>query len=202
MSSACCIAAGAVYVWRKRSLQGVENIILWIILLNVLADLVAEVLNSAGHTTHVVYNLMMPVERVLTLLIYAIQAETIWAKRSYYVAIGLVATAAIASAAYYGGIQELHYFSNVISGIVVAVFSYTYLRAMVLGQTYHSRVLFYFGMANLIYYTLMVSAMSALPLAMRISYPFAGAILNINLVGYTFWSITLILGISWKKQRT
>ena len=102
---------------------------------------------------------------------------------------------------YYPTLSEFHDVSNVFTGLVLAALSYLHLRSISLNTAGQSLLIFYFGLANLIYLTLMISAMSALPLALKVDNTFATKIYSINLVGYALWSIILIIGILWKKQK-
>jgi len=151
--------------------------------------------------SHVIYNILLPAERVIILLIYAANELRRDQKQIHYLGIVLVLVITISGAAYYGSVVELHNISNVLSGLVLAALSYLQLRSIAQSTAGQSRVLFYFGLANLVYCTLMVSAMSAFPLAMQIDPNFASNIISINLLAYTLWSIILIIGILWKKKQ-
>jgi hypothetical protein len=62
-------------------------------------------------------------------------------------------------------------------------------------------VIFWFSFANVIYYTLMTSTISSLPLAIEVSDSFARSIKAINDIGYILWSILISIGILWNRTR-
>lgn len=151
--------------------------------------------------THVVYNVFLPVERSIILLIYAANVHGRDQKRVYQIGAAAVWLTYAASTSVHRGITEFHYVSNIITGLVLAALSYIHLRSVSLNTAGQSLPLLYFGSANLIYFTLMISAMSALPLAQRIDNDFAGSIYDTNLVAYALRSILIIIGILWKKRK-
>lgn len=196
-----CIIAGAIYALKNQELKDFEKLILLIIGLNIITDISSFFLALTNTRTHIFYNILIPIERILTLIIYLRNVNNEPGKKLYYIAVAAVFGIYIISYFNNGNLTELHNVSNITTGLILASLSYIQLRSILMGGAGDSSVLIYFGLANLIYYTLMISAMSALPLALQISQDFASDIYDINIVGYTLWSIILIIGILWKKQK-
>lgn len=196
-----CILAGVIYGIRIKQLRSFERLILVILVANILTDVATYLVIHAGKQTHAYYNVLLPAERTITLLIYAFNEHGLRRKRIHYAGMAIVCLSYFWETVYSGNIADFHDVSNVVSGLVVAVLSYVHLRSVALNTAGQSIILFWFGLANLIYFTMMISAMSALPLALEIDNDFASDIYNINIAAYALWSIVLIVGILWKKQK-
>lgn len=169
--------------------------------MNIITDISSYYLIHNERHTHIFYNILIPIERILTLIIYLRNTANEPKKMLYYLGMAIVSCIYIISYFTSENLMELFYVANIATGLILACLSYIQLRAILTGRANDSRVLIYFGLANLIYFTLMISAMSALPLALKIGNDFAGSLYNINIIGYTLWSILLIIGILWKKQK-
>lgn len=195
-----CILTGICYAIRFKELQSLERLIFLIIILNIIADTTSYFVMHNGTHTNLFYNVLSPVERALTLLIYARNVHISWHKKIFYTGMGLVVALYVYCYFYYDSMTSLHSLSNVITGFVLSMLSYFQLRTISIGNAGQSRIVFYFGLANLIYYTLLISAFSAFPVALEIGDVFASKILIVNHLGYTAWAIILIIGILWKKK--
>ena len=196
-----CLITGILYCINFRRLYGIERWILAVLILNIATDTASYFLIHMERPTHAVYNVLLPFERGLILLIYAANSHGREQKLVYYIGAAAVLLTYAGSTAFNGGISELHYVSTIVTGLILAALSYVYLRSVSLNTAGQSTTMLYFGLANLIYFTLMISALSALPLAQRIDNTFASTIFNANLMGYTLWSILLIIGIPWKRRK-
>jgi hypothetical protein len=151
--------------------------------------------------THILYNVLVPVERVLTLVIYALNEFTREKKVLHYGGIVLVVLV-FGLGFFLKGIELFFQPSNVITALALAILSYLHLRSITRDQGGPSRLIFYFALANLIYFTFSTSALSAVPLAYKIDPDFAIQIFYINLVGYSLWSLILIFALLWKPPKT
>lgn len=196
-----CILAGVCYLILYQELQSFVKLIFLILFLNITTDTANYLIMHNGVESNIFYNILNPVERVVTLYIYAKNVNDNLNKRKYFLGSAVVLVTYLAGYYNYDTMSTLHDFPNIITGLIVSMLSYFQLRSISIGKAGQSRVLFFFGLANLIYYTLMISAMSAFPLALKIGYDFASDIIIVNLVGYTLWSVILIIGILWKKKQ-
>lgn len=196
-----CIAAFLIYLIHLKYLKGWEKLILLILGLNVVAEITAAYFAASQITNGFIFNTVAPVERILTLMLYAHNYKSKNGKLLSYLGMSLVILIAFAGVFHYPSFQEFHYGTYVISGLVIAVLSYLHLRAMALEKADQSLLIFVFSLANLVYFTLMISSMSAFRLANQISDEFGSEILLINQIAYALWSIILIIGIIWKTKR-
>jgi len=196
-----CVLAVIIYGIRFKQLEGHVIWILAILIANAFTDVTSYVLIHMERETHVLYNLLIPVERSVILFIYAANEYEQERKRIYYFGAAAVWFSFAVSTLTLGSLSELHYVSNIVTGLVLAALSYVHLRSVSLNTAGQSVVMLYFGLANMIYFTLMISAMSALPLAQQIDLGFAVGILSLNTVAYGIRIILLIIGILWKRPK-
>ncbi len=102
----------------------------------------------------------------------------------------------------HSGVTDFHAIPYVTSGFLLAVLSYFFLRERAIDSTVSPILVFAFGMANFIYYTLMISAMSALQLAQELSPDLADKIYTANDIAYALWSLTILIGMIWQRIKT
>lgn len=197
-----CLIALLLYAYNYKALQNIERLILAIIAFNFIVDLTGHIFSHFNISNHFLYNVLIPVERSLSLFIYARNEKAKEKLITYEVGIAVILAITIIGFAMHGGSSDLHFISNILSGLLLALFSYLHLRSIALDSAKQSLITFFFTLANLVYFTLMVSAMSAFPLALQIGNEFGRDIYNINLFAYALWSIILITGILWKKPKT
>lgn len=169
-------------------------------MLNIVADVSSYLLLASGKGTNMLYNYLIPIERVLTLVVYICNEYRKRNKRLHLLGIFIIIGISVLDAFTKYDNFDFHHLSNVFTGILLAALSYIHLRSVSLNKAGQSVLIFYFGLANLIYLTLMVCAMSALPLALQISLEMANNVYSINLFGYGAWAVIIILGMLWKKQ--
>jgi hypothetical protein len=169
--------------------------------MNVLADGTSLLLSIHMDQTHFIYNILLPIERILTLSIYARHSTRSLEKKLHWIAMGLVIVL-YGFGYWYYKFNDLHYASAITTGLILALLSYIHLKAFALDKTKGSVLIAFFALANLVYFTLMVSSISALQVALDISMDFAKTIGMGNLLAYSLWSVILIIGILWKRQET
>ncbi len=200
-SSFICILAGVMFLIFRKKLSRSENLIFAIILLNIISDVIAAKLGSQRIKTGIIYNTLAPIERILTLYIYARCSIITKNKNLNFIGIIFIIMASITSQFMAPNYIDFQAVPFVLSGLVVALLSYFHLRNMVLDKAKSSKLVLIFTIANLMYYTLMASAMSAFTTSLKISDEFANSVYAINLTAYSLWSIMLILGLLWSKNR-
>ncbi len=171
--------------------------------MNIIADTSAHFMIRMDIRTNSVYNLLLPLERMATLYIYS-RNDHRKPVRIIHI-LGLVSVFCIYLVGYFNNGElssELHKYSNLWTGLIVASLSYLQIRSLAIGEAGDSKVLVFFSIANFLYYTIMISSLSALPLAMQIDMDFASKLYSINLFGYLLWSLILIYAAPWKTHKT
>lgn len=83
----------------------------------------------------------------------------------------------------------------------MAAGSYLMLRDEIFKPRAFNHLFIWFILANLVYYTLMVSSMSSIPFAGQISVDLAASLKIINDVAYIFWSLLIAFGIIWSSKQ-
>lgn len=197
-----CLMAGILYLTHYSGFHKEEKLIVWVIWLNIFADLVSYfVMHIPDQSNAFVYNGMTPIEKIITLIAYG--QNTFGAKRSsiYSWAILIVVLLTAYDMIFVNGLFIFNALGFVSSGIFVAFLSYLHLRDILNGKAGDSRVFTIFCSANFVYYTLMVSSFSAYQLANIVAgNDFASKVLIGNLIAYAIWSIILIAGLLWTRK--
>lgn len=150
---------------------------------------------QSGH----VYNLLSPFEKILTVVVYMQSSN---GRRFIPLSkVGMGAIVLLSILGYLlGGVEnKFHMEVYILTGFIIAILSYAFLRHLTLRKREFSIVIFCFGLANLVYYTLMISSMSAIPAALLISNEFAYKVLLGNDIAFTLWSLIILTGILWKR---
>lgn len=200
--SILCVIAGILWLLFQKKLSKTERVITLIIWLNIGSDLIAAKLSTEGITNGFVYNILAPIERILTVYIYIRCSNFL--KSKYLHIIGLCAIILVSAISQIHA-QDFSAFQNisfVIGGLVVSLLSYYHLRNITLGRAKDDFLIALFAVANLIYYTLMSSSISAFYAALDVSRAFARDIYSINQFAYGLWAITLSIGLLWSKRKT
>lgn len=196
-----CLIAFVVYTVFYKDIYKWEKVILIILGINLITEIIGAYLAISYTVNGFIYNVSAPITRILTLMLYAHNYNNTSGKVLTNTGIGVVILISIIGALHYPTFQEFHYGAYVISGLVIAALSYLHLRAIALDKAGQSLLIFVFSLANLVYFTLMASSMSAYGLANQISNDFGRTILFLNQLAYGLWSVILITGILWKKKQ-
>lgn len=166
-----------------------------------IADVIASIVGARGIPNGDIYNVSAPVSKLVTLGIYiaTLQTKTM---RKYFI-LGMLPIIALSAWGYIrpGNPGDFHYDVYIISGFVISILSYLYMRQFILHRSNPFTTLFWFSFANLIYYTLMVSSMSASYAVMPFSQDFAKKLLLGNDIAYSLWSCLITFGIIWNKKK-
>lgn len=172
-------------------------IVIWI---NLIGDLVGFFLSKADIETGLIYNLLLPAERIISLLIYSSAASSKNYKILFQIGIAMIVLIRITSAIIEALLRHFQFMANTAEGLLTAILSYAFIRYALIGKVRTSVILFGFGIANFLYLILMASAMSAIPIAYRIDRDYSNTLYGINTAAYIIWSATLITAILWKKR--
>lgn len=195
-----CILAGIFYAAKFKTLSRIEKPIAVVIWLNILCDIISFAFGKGHDISGMAYNILLPLERIITLLVYASVFAKSKQKNIYLVGIIAVGLIRIISLLYQPTLVEFHFVANTVEGLLVAVLSYVFVRSLSARESSTSVIVFAFGLATFLYLTLMASAMSAVQLAHAHSEAYGRAIYGINIIAYIIWSIILITAILWKKR--
>jgi hypothetical protein len=195
-----CIVAGIIFLIKNKRLNKFERLVGVVILLNVLVDSTAYFLMHIKRESNYLYNFIIPIEKVLTLLIYDKVGQR--KKERLPIQIGILAIVLIYCVGYFkdGATGSFHYTSNILTSLIVAAYSYLFLRSNAIGKKGASQLITLFAAANFMYHTISVSAMSARPIARQISNQFESILYAVNLVAFALWSIILLIAILWKRK--
>jgi hypothetical protein len=169
--------------------------------LNAAADLLAGYLGIQKIFNGDVYNTIAPTEKLITLAIYISTVRTKALNKYFIIGIVMVILLSIWGYARQTVSGMFHHDVFIISGFVLAILSYAYMRDLMLNQARPFTPLFWFSFANMIYYTMMVASISAMPVALRISYDFAAQIHLGNDLAYILWSTFITFGIVWNQKK-
>lgn len=191
-----CLIAGVIYAVKFSKLNSSERLIAVILFMNIVADTAAYFLIHCEMEYQYMYNLLLPLERIVSLVIYAKNENTKKGKTIY--GLGMALIAAVYFVGYFRNdmVTELHYVSNTIAALILTALSYLHLRTISSKKDESSRLVILFTVATFVYSSLTVSAMSAASLGDQIDFNF----FNINLYAYALWSIILIIAILWNKK--
>ncbi len=199
--TAICIITGLISLFYLRKLTLQERFIIVVIYLNISADILANYIEMKGMYNGDVYNIICPIEKIITIGVYYFNTKKGSIKDLY--GLGVIAITSLSIGGYLVNpiSGSFHTAVYLISGFIMAVLSYLHLRQLVLDKAKPSTPIFWFGMANLIYYTLMTSSVSAFPVAQTISDEFARQIGTGNQIAYVLWSLTTLIGIIWNRTK-
>ena len=195
-----CLIAALIYLSGFHTLSKREKQTWIVIWLNLIGDLVGFFLSKADIETGLIYNLLLPAERAISLLIYSSASSSKNYKILFQVGIAMIVFIRIASVIIEGPLHHFQFMANTAEGLLTAILSYVFIRHALIGKTRTTIILFAFGIANFLYLILMASAMSAIPIAYRIDRDYSNALYGINTAAYIIWSATLIIAILWKKK--
>lgn len=197
--TAACIIVGVFATFFYGVLSKNERWILLIIYLNIMADLISIYQGSQGVESGHVYNILSPIEKIITVVVYMHASSG--RKFTLLNTIAMVGVVLLSILGYVlkGLENTFHMEVYILSGFFIAILSYVFLRRLTLMKREFSIVIFCFGLANLVYYTLMISSMSAIPAALLISNDFAYKVLLGNDIAFTLWSLIILTGILWKR---
>jgi hypothetical protein len=191
-----CLVAGAIYAFKFSKLNSSERLIAVILFMNIVADTAAYFLIHGEMGYQYIYNLLLPLERIIALVVYAKNENTKRAKSIY--GLGMAVIMAVYIVGYFSVdlFTEFHYVSNTITALILTALSYLHLRTISSRKVESSRIVILFTAATFMYSALTVSAMSAASFGAQIDFNF----FNINLYAYSLWSIILIIAILWNKK--
>lgn len=192
-----CLVVSILSTLFFQNLSKTERLILIVLYLNLIADIVGPHLEKDANGY--LYNIITPIEKIITLILYAAVSTT--RKHKIFNLTGIVVIIVLSILGYFVrfSAETFHFEVYVVSGFVISILSYLFLRKLALRKEQFSTVILLFGMANLVYYTVMVSAVSAMPIARKHSSVFASDLFTINDIAYSLWSLTILTGILWKR---
>lgn len=199
IQTAAASLAGLVGLVRLARFSNLEKAVIGLIWLNVVADWTSLYLRNQGISTHLIYNFLVPIEQVLSLLLWlGLKPQSKSIRNGIYGGILLITGISLISFGYLG-LKTFHYHAFVGGSLVVIYFSYRYLKDSLVQPNLRSSLLFWLNLANFVYFSLSVSFISAVSLALHVSNDLALLMVRGNYIAYIIWCCVLLTGISWKK---
>lgn len=195
-----CLIAGVIFGIKFSKLNSTEKLIALVLLMNIIADTAAYLLMHCELNYQYMYNILLPLERIVSLVIYTKNENTKKAKVFYGAGGILILLVYFIGYTNSDIVSELHFLSNTITALILTAMSYLHLRTISHGDVDTTRLITVFTIATFVYSAITVSALSALALALQIDHGFAADLFDINLIAYASWSITLIIAILWNKK--
>lgn len=191
-------------IYKLRYLKRYEYLILIIFLSNIVFDLIAINLGKQKINNSFCYNLLNPIELILTLIIYYNYFPSGNIKKILAISMSAFLLFAILNIIFIQNFfTEFDNYTFFIGGVIVSVFSYFVWRNEILNNVISPHnIILWFAAANFIYYTLTIPIMSAHNWLSFYSKDLAFPIYAINKVIYGIWAIIIGIGLIWKRQRT
>lgn len=199
--TAICILAGLASLFYLHKLTSTERLIIVVIFMSIAADLFANYIALKGKYNGDVYNIICPIEKITIVVCYHLNSYKSQFRLLYVTGIITFILLSICGYSLNDHPGYIHTEVYVISGFIVAVLSYLQLRNILLEKAKDSIPIFWFSMANLVYYTLMISVISARPVALSISWDFNTQINIVNDIAYSLWSPIILIGIIWNRTK-
>jgi hypothetical protein len=196
-----CVTAGIIGLVFLNRLHSFEKLIVLNVWINISADIIASAFVIKGMTSEMIYNISAPIEQLVTLFIYNNGVNTLKLRNIHFGTMCLIFLLSLSNYFLMKNPYEFHSYTIIFSGLTVAIFSCLQLQFTISRLKPWLSVIFWFSFANVIYYTLMTSTISSLPLAIEVSDSFARSIKAINDIGYILWSILISIGILWNRTR-
>jgi len=197
-----CLVVGIVFAVYFSKLNRPEKLLAIVIVLNIIADTTVYILMICDMKSTYIYNFFLPVERILSIVVYgAVVQKGRWEKRIFTTGMIVIFGVYMIGFIEHGLASDFLTNTNTITALIFAVLSYIFLRAVSTGHAQGSVLVIAFGIANLLYSWVTVSALSAIPLALKIDQKVARNLVDINLIGYSLWSCILIFALRWKLKK-
>ena len=173
------------------------TIVIWI---NVLADLIASYLADHYGSNGIVYNILTPLEKLLTLGIYYIYAPNrIFKKAIIGVSILILLISLIAF--YFSSSSRVFHIQPFLwTGLILAILSYMLIRKYLTSKKDFNLLAVWFAFANLLYYSMVVSSLGAQSIAVSFSLELARLLGYGNDIAYSLWSLILLISVLWIKK--
>lgn len=181
-------------------LQKVELTIGGLLVFTLIMEIIAFTYSTRLSKSNLwIYNIAMPIIQASSILIYANMVAG--KQRKFFQGTSIIYLIA-ASCNFFGlqGANQLNTFTILPMGILLVLASYFLLRKDLLTTNIRTNPTIGFMAGNLIYYTLSITALAAIPLLIKLDMKQALNFKYINDASYSLWSICIATGIVWKKR--
>jgi len=181
-----------------------ERLILLVLLLNVVVDLIAIRLTVLNKQTVFCYNIYVPIEFLIMLLVYYLYLKPGKTRRMLVYVIPLVVLYAVFNGLFLQDINnEFASYTFFIGGFIIALFSYLIWKQEVQEKDIDSRnIILWFSAANFLYFIITIPALSANNWLVVHDTDKALPVQIINVVMYGIFSIIISLGFIWHQKGT
>jgi len=165
-------------------------------------DLVAIQVRNIYKSNNICYNLLNPIEIVLTLVIYYQHIKSQHIKNLTIKAIVIFLLFTLINAFFIQGLfLQFASYTFFLGGIVVCIYSYLIWRKEIYeDELSPNKLILWFATANFLYYSVSVPVISANNWLVIYSKEISFTVFIINGVNYSIWAIVIGLGILWKVQ--
>lgn len=194
------LAVGILGITRYSRLHNSIFSILMVILVNLLADLIANYFAHKYGDNTIVYNISTAIEQELTLLILYSLARSKGQRKVILVTMIIFPILSITNLLFVQKSSNFNSFTYISTGLAIAFFSYIIIKERLDDIYLFRSMVFWFTIANFIYYTIVSVVFSVLPFAIDVSYEFGNDIMHVNYVSYIIWSTLLAIGFIWSKK--
>jgi hypothetical protein len=196
--TAAAIIVGAIFLRRLLLVYWVVWGILWA---NVIVDVYTTYLAFNSLNTLPYNNILMLSEGMVIILLYYIHSPFTTGKRILLYLSLIYLIFSIINFVFIQGEDNLNTYSIMPCGLVIAILSYLNIRMFITSETFFKSLLFWFSVANFIYFIVVIPSLSFLPIANNISYELGASLKVINDTAYILWSLIISIGFICQKKR-
>lgn len=198
------IAAILAGVVKLRRLSTISKLVLVILILNLVADLYTTYLSYHSVNTLFYNSLHTGVEQLFILWIYYSTKIYNKQKRLLLYTIIIGGLLAIYNIFFWQGPKQFTTYTFIPFGLLIAFLSYINIRYFIISNiAVLSNIIFWFSIANFVYFIVIVPIMSFLPLAIEISLDLAKTLkMYTNNIAYGVWSVLIAIGFICQRKKT
>lgn len=195
------IAAGIAGLSRINFYIKGELLIIAVVFINIIVDLLGTYMAFYSIDNLWCYNISSTIENTFILILFSLNTNPLKSKMIKSVLI-LMLVFSIVNMFYIQKYNNLNTYTFIPASLFIVYLSYSSLLSLINTEAMYSNLLFWFSLACFIYYSLMITVLSALPLALEVSYSLALALKQVNNIGYMLWSVLLLSGFLWTRKKT
>ena len=202
IASFLVVVASVIGMFRLKSLEKHEYLILTLLCFIILTDMLAIYPSIRKENTSIYYNILVPVQVIFTLITYYWYMPSCKIKRLMLYCIILFGLFTIVNGLLIQDIfLKLASYTFFIGGIMVVLFSYILWRQQVdKMELSPTNLILWFATANFLYYGSVVPVASANNWLVLYSSNLAFPVHTINLVMYGLWASVIGFGFIWKRK--
>lgn len=187
------------FVFRYKNKKEVGVLI--VLLTTLFCELIAYYLKISGRPNNTwIYNVLIPIQQAIILYLFALNTTKIRYKKASMILTLSCIIASICNLRYGQGLHILNTYNLVFFGFFVAILSYLSLRQSIFDMSFFSNSLGGLQVGSLIYYSISISVLTAMPILVAFDIQMAKFFFNINTSAYFLWAGFILLGFIWLKR--